>query len=266
MNLSAYFDRIGWGGGTSPTLENLSGILEAHIKTVPFENFSVLLAMPMSLDLEFLEDKIVRQKRGGYCFEQVTLFSAVLEQLGFDLVRHTARVVFVNPIEQSPRTHMIVKVRFGSAEYVVDPGLGGPAPLFPVPIVPFGDLPDHEPTHYLTEENGFWVLKMKRGEEYHNAWVTTFDADQPVDFEVGHHYTSTHPGSVFVNRVMLRAHSDAGVVTVMNQDAAFTKDGRRVEQKLASRRELRELVQAHFGFDLPGIESMVVPSVPEWSG
>jgi N-hydroxyarylamine O-acetyltransferase len=34
--------------------------------------------------------------------------------------------------------------------------------------------------------------------------------------------------------------------------------------QLADRRALRDLVIEHFGFDLPEIERLRVPSIPEW--
>jgi N-hydroxyarylamine O-acetyltransferase len=67
------------------------------VEHIAFENFDVLLGRPIRLDLASLQDKLVRRRRGGYCFEQVTLFAAVLERLGFAPVRHTARVIRVVP-------------------------------------------------------------------------------------------------------------------------------------------------------------------------
>jgi N-hydroxyarylamine O-acetyltransferase len=70
----------------------------------------VLLGRPIRLDLASLQDKLVRRRRGGYCFEQVTLFAAVLERLGFAPVRHTARVIRVVPRTEAPRSHMLLTV------------------------------------------------------------------------------------------------------------------------------------------------------------
>jgi arylamine N-acetyltransferase len=44
------------------------------------------------------------------------------------------------------------------------------------------------------------------------------ERDYVVDFEVGNHYTSTHPDSPFVNRIMMRALMADGRVTVMDRD------------------------------------------------
>ena len=60
-----------------------------------------------------------------------TLFAAVLEALGFQPVRHTARVVLYLPRTASPRTHMLLTVAVEGGRFVVDPGFGGFAPRRP---------------------------------------------------------------------------------------------------------------------------------------
>ena len=134
LNLDAYLDRIQWGGGTAPTFATLAGLLQAHLSHIHFENLDVLLGRPIRLDLDSLQDKLIRKHRGGYCFEHGTLFAAVLERLGFQAVPHTARVVLFNPRQASPRTHMFLKVSLPEGVFIADPGLGGLAPPLPVPL------------------------------------------------------------------------------------------------------------------------------------
>ena len=54
----------------------------AHQLTVPFENLSIHLAEPISLDERDLIDKIVRRRRGGFCYELNGAFALLLEALG----------------------------------------------------------------------------------------------------------------------------------------------------------------------------------------
>src|SRR5271154_7614360 len=68
LDLDAYFRRIDWSGDRKPTLETLAGLIEAHTAHIPFENLDVLLGRSVRLDLDGLQDKIVRAHRGGYCF------------------------------------------------------------------------------------------------------------------------------------------------------------------------------------------------------
>ena len=63
-----------------------------HASTVPFENIDIVLGRVISLNLGDLQDKLVKARRGGYCFEQNALFAAALESLGFKVTRLAARV------------------------------------------------------------------------------------------------------------------------------------------------------------------------------
>jgi N-hydroxyarylamine O-acetyltransferase len=64
---------------------------------------------------------------------------------------------------------------------------------------------------------------------------------------------------------MIRALTPDGRVSAMNRDVTMLRNGVAGKQQLADRRELRALLAAHFGFDLPEVESLKVPSVPEWT-
>src|SRR3569623_268764 len=103
-----YLKRIGYAGPLEPTFDTLAAIVGLHVVAIPFENLDVLLGRPPRLDLPSLEAKLVGARRGGYSYEHATLCAAGLEQLGFAVKRHSARVVMVTPREQAPRTLMFL--------------------------------------------------------------------------------------------------------------------------------------------------------------
>ena len=70
----------------------LRALHRAHQLTVPFENLSIHLAEPISLDERDLIDKIVRRRRGGFCYELNGAFALLLEALGAQVSRVAARV------------------------------------------------------------------------------------------------------------------------------------------------------------------------------
>jgi N-hydroxyarylamine O-acetyltransferase len=59
---------------------------------VPFENLDIARERPIRLTEEALWDKIVVQKRGGFCYELNGLFAWLLRQSGFDVSYLNARV------------------------------------------------------------------------------------------------------------------------------------------------------------------------------
>src|SRR4051794_41870306 len=93
MELQAYFDRIHYQGERAPTAAMLRELHRAHLLAVPFENLDIHLGRRIVLDEDALFDKIVRRRRGGFCYELNGLFALLLRQLGFDVTLLAAGVV-----------------------------------------------------------------------------------------------------------------------------------------------------------------------------
>ncbi|XVU20851.1 arylamine N-acetyltransferase family protein [Actinoplanes sp. CA-054009] len=150
MDVNAYLDRI--GAERSATLHELH---RAHLETVPFENLSIHLDEPVSLDPADLFDKIVRRRRGGFCYELNGLFALLLEELGHTVVRAGARVYRTPELLGPPFDHLalLVHTAAGDGPWLVDVGFGrhstfplrlgdqrDPSGRFLVAAAPDGDL------------------------------------------------------------------------------------------------------------------------------
>lgn len=95
-------------------------------------------------------------------------------------------------------------------------------------------------------------------------WMSTLEPESPVDFTMGNHFTATWPESPFVQRLMLRALTKDGRVSVMNRDVTVARAGAFEKSQLQDRTALRALLEKDFGIDLPEVERLRVPSVAEW--
>ena len=256
VNVQAYLDRIGYSGSLGPSLDTLTALQRAHMIAIPFEALDVLLGRGICLDLPSLQAKLVHARRGGYCYEHATLFAAVLEALGFNVRRHSARVVLFTPLQESSATHMFATVDLPQGRFVTDPGFGGPASLAPLRLS--GERVGRhriirEDAHYALEDSGAL------------AWYSTLNEDYPIDFELGNHFVATHPSSPFVRFIMMSRFTPNGRVSVMNRDVKIIEGDETRSYQLAGRSALRALLVEHFGFDLPEVEAMRVPAIPEWT-
>ena len=92
MNLRAYLRRIGITGPLRADTRTLKRLHRQHLVTVPFENLSIHMGEPVSLDLAALYDKIVRRRRGGFCYELNGLFAELLRRLGYRVTLLSAGV------------------------------------------------------------------------------------------------------------------------------------------------------------------------------
>ena len=121
----AYLNRV---GVTAPTVGDAAGLRtlhRAHQLTVPFENLSIHLAEPISLDEPDLIDKIVRRRRGGFCYELNGAFALLLEALGAHVSRVAARVYGEEGLSP-PFDHLalIVRPADGGGPWLADVGFG----------------------------------------------------------------------------------------------------------------------------------------------
>ncbi len=263
LDLDAYLERINYTGPRTPTYNTLAGILQAHIASIPFESFDVLLGRPIRLDSEGLHAKIVTARRGGYCFEHASLMYAALDAIGFAPVRHASRVVLFEPRHESVRQHMFVTVAISGTTYVIDPGFGPFACPLPIPL-DGTPVPTSAPTHRLVREGSDWVLYVTRDGQQIQGWISTMEEEYSVDFEMMNYYIATHPASFFKHNILASAVTREGRVNIMNQDVHIIRNGAVEAVQLADRKALRALVARHFGFDLPELETMKVDGVPDW--
>jgi len=198
FDLAAYCARIGYEGALAPTRTVLDALHIAHATAIPFENVDVVLGRPIKLDLVDLQTKLVRGGRGGYCFEQNTLFAGALEAVGFRVTPLAARVR-AGAAAVRPRTHMLLAVDIDGEPIIADVGFGADGLLLPVPLRATQPTQQSRWTYRFVEESGaVHVLQAIRDGTTRDLYAFTLERQYPVDFELANWYTSTHPQSRFV--------------------------------------------------------------------
>lgn len=129
IDLDAYLARIGYDGERAPTVAALRALVAAHTTSIPFENLEAVLGRPVPLDVASLQDKLVRRRRGGYCYENVGLFAAALERFGFGVTGLSGRVTMGSG-GLRPATHALLRVTTDDDDrvWIVDVGFGAGPP------------------------------------------------------------------------------------------------------------------------------------------
>lgn len=253
VDLDAYCARIGYTGPRRPDLQTLRGIHLQHSLSIAFENLDPLLRRPVRLDLPSVEHKLVRSRRGGYCFEQNLLLSHVLRTIGFEVTDLAARVLWNAPQGAvRPRSHMLLLVDLQDGSYVADAGFGGLTLTAPLRLAPDIEQPTpHEVFRLIRMDDGFIMEALLRG-----SWAALYRFDlQPQflpDYEVANWYVSTHPQSHFVTSLTAARAFPGGRFALSNTQLSTYRLGAEPEQRtLRSRSELRSVLQESFGLTLP---------------
>jgi N-hydroxyarylamine O-acetyltransferase len=206
LDLDAYLARIGTSGRPS-----LAHVHRAHVTSIPFENLDPRRGIPVSLELEDLERKLVHRRRGGYCFEQNLLLKAALEGLGAQVDLLLARVRLGRPPgSPRPRTHLVLHARADGVDWHADAGFGNGTLLEPIPFGP-GDAHEQAGWRFRVVEDGP-ELVLQTAQD--GTWVDLYGfVPEPVPFidvETSNWFTSTHPRSPFVTGLIVSTQRPDG--------------------------------------------------------
>ena len=250
LDLEAYLGRIGYARPLQPLQPVLEAIHLAHATHIPFENLDILLERPIRLDLASLQSKLVSGGRGGYCFEQNLLFSAVLKRLGFSVTQLAARVLYRSRW-RLPRTHILLLVDVEGATWLADVGFGLEGLLLPVPFGSGREARQFGWTYRVVEANGEWTLQSLRNGSWLDLYSFTLEPCLAVDFEPANHYTATHPDSRFVRTLTVQLPTPEVRYMLRNRELVLDRGGTVTRRVLADDDELLAVLAKTFGLRFP---------------
>jgi N-hydroxyarylamine O-acetyltransferase len=254
IDLRAYLERTGVQSPVAPDLQTLRALITAHVATIPFENLDPFLGISPALDIASVQRKLVRDGRGGYCFEQNRLLSDALRAIGFQVTDLAARVLWGQSEDAiTARTHMLLRVEADGKSWLVDVGFGGNTPTGPLQLVPdIEQTTPHEPFRLIHRDDSDWRLQLFAAD----AWQTLYRFDlQPqfaADYRVSNYWTSTNPDSHFVTGISAARAPAGRRLTLRNrQFAEHAVGGSTTKRVLATAAEIRAVLQEEFLVRLP---------------
>lgn len=257
-NIDAYFERIGFAGSIAPTLQTLEMLHMLHPAAIAFENLDPLLQVPVRLELSNLQQKLLFERRGGYCVEHNLLFKAVLETLGFAVRGLAARVLWGQPEGTDeagrPLSHMALAVDIGGATYLADVGFGGLTLTAPLRLRPDVEQQTPHEVFRLVGGEPSWRLEARIGNEPDAAWrvLYAFDLGEKSfeDYQAINEITSSD--QLFRDN-LFAARSERGRRFALNNAVLHThvSGGESERRILTGVPEIRDVLTGVFGITLP---------------
>ncbi|MEV7983855.1 arylamine N-acetyltransferase [Micromonospora sp. NPDC085948] len=122
--LAQMLHRIGHHGRVAADVETLFALHQAWRHTVPYENLDIQLGRPIALDAEAIFDKLVRRRRGGYCYEQNAGLATLLRLTGFQVTMVEAAVLRATRGEAMWGNHNALLVDLDGRRWLADAGIG----------------------------------------------------------------------------------------------------------------------------------------------
>ena len=231
----------------------LDKIVYNHHRFVPFDNLDIWdRAAEPSLSIPDLYDKIVKRRRGGYCFEMNGHLEAALRTLGYECYSVEIRIVRGRDF-MPPYRHRGVIVVIDGKKHFCDVGLGFKfflqSAVYNEGYNSFGIKADCEDGIVKVYE------QKKDGSDNYLLWFKDQPA-LPVDFINPNFACSQDPGSGFRTRlsmvIMTPEEYRKNLVVDDSGSVLTVKNGSDIisETKLSGdKKELSEVLLKEFGVD-----------------
>src|SRR5262252_2854777 len=241
-----YLGRIGASTPRVLDAAALADLHRAHLLSVPFENLSIHLDEPISLDAADLIDKIVARRRGGFCYELNGAFALLLEALGFEVRRVAARV-YGSDGPGPPFDHLALVVRgAGGGPWLADVGFGSHS-MFPLLFDSRQDQDDPAGRFRLADAEDDDIEVVKNGEPQYRLERR---ARVLGDFVPTCWWQQTSPRSHFTQNVICSLLTAEGRVSISGRTLIITAGGARTERDLCDDRSVLAAYREHFGIEL----------------
>lgn len=249
MDTKAYLERINYTGPLVVSAETLRLLQVAHLRTVPFENLSIHSGEPILLNDEALFEKIVRRRRGGFCYELNGLFAALLRSLGFEVIMLSAQVANAEGAFSRDFDHMTLLVSLAE-KWLVDVGFGD---SFPEPLLIDNAVEQTQGTRtYRILREGDKLILSQRSEdaEWEPQYRFTLTPYQYQDYLEMCRYHQTSEQSHFTRSRICSRATPTGRISLSGMRLIETAGGQKHERLLSNQDEYATILSEQFGIVL----------------
>jgi N-hydroxyarylamine O-acetyltransferase len=249
MDVQPYLKRIGYRGSIRPRVDVLRKLHRRHLLSVPFENLDIHLGRPIILDQELFYDKIVKDRRGGYCYELNGCFAWLLRELGFRVSMLSARVAGQDGSFSPDFDHMTLLVRLREP-WLVDVGFGDS----------FTEPKQLDNTHPQLDNKELYRIARRKRERVLSRWDEigvwtpqysfTLQPRKLGDFNGRNRYQQTSPKSHFTRGRLISKLTPRGRVTLSDKKLIVTNGEKRSEYPIKDSTQFTRFLRRHFHLSL----------------
>jgi N-hydroxyarylamine O-acetyltransferase len=231
FSLADYYARIAHHGSAGPDLATLHNLMRAQLFSIPFENLDTQAGKIVSMVPEDIVQKLLHNHRGGYCFEVNGLFAMALTALSIPHRMVAARPMLYH--DRRPKTHMAIIAELEGRQWLCDLGFGSYGIRAPIALDMANQSIQQDGDAFRLQENAATFLLQARVDD---EWKSQFEFDlspqEWVDFLPANFYSSTYPGSLFVQKLVVIQHTPQG------RKILFDHHYRNIQHGKTSKREV----------------------------
>ncbi|HEY7774668.1 MAG TPA: arylamine N-acetyltransferase [Marinagarivorans sp.] len=228
--LARYLERIRYSGAVDGSLKSVSALMLQQLQTIPFENIDVQNGKMVSLAPDDIIDKILNNKRGGYCYELNGLFALVLQTLGVPYQLVACRPM-VYPVKR-PKTHMALIADIDGHRYLLDLGFGSHGVRAPLELsqlecdIHQGDSCFRlQKTNINNAQQHDFILQAKVDAIWQSQYSFNLSTHEFIDFAPANYLNSNHPDTLFVKKLVLLIFTANGKKVMVDNRLRITENG-----------------------------------------
>jgi N-hydroxyarylamine O-acetyltransferase len=255
MDIDQYLQRIGFTDPLIADLPTLEKLQQHHLFSIPFEDLDIYFKIPIAFNVASFFEKVVLNRRGGYCYELNGLFHELLVACGFTTYFISCRVAGTK--EYGPEfDHLALVVELDGKKLLVDVGYGDFALK---PLIIERDLVQNDGrNNYIITDNvvldgkkymsiGKWNDMRK---QFVPEYIFTLTPYMMEDFADMNHDQQINPKSHFVRTLMCSIPTEAGRISIVNNRVIETVNGIKSVRHIKDDRQRLQLLKKYFDINL----------------
>lgn len=244
----AYAERIHLNWPLKPDVETLDKIVFQNQCCIPFENLNVINDRKIpSLEIEDLFQKVVKENRGGYCFEINKLLCSFLLSVGYPAYPVLCRIMWKKDAVPA-LLHEAVLAECDGTLYYCDVGYGGPQPGGCLPLIDGNERTICGFT-YRTEklDEHWWQISLKMpGKPFAPMIQFLPTAMTPSAFVPLNHYCATYTDFYFYQNLVVNLRTKNGNLSLKNMEFTEITPDTKSTRTLTSKKELSQILSEKF--------------------
>jgi len=247
MNRQSYLNRIGIEKtDVTADLESLKLLQRQHLLTVPFENLDIHWKRPIVLDDNSFYDKIVGEKRGGFCYELNGLFYKLLTEIGFKNKIISARVSKGDGTFGAEYDHLAIITQVGNKEYLVDVGFGS-FTAEPLEFVSDVEQKDANGVFLIRKfDDEYFEVVKKDGDSWQSEYIFTILKRDLAEFAGMCQFHQTSPESHFTRGKVCSLMTLGGRKTLTDAKFIETVNAQKKEINVISVEQFNQILADEF--------------------
>jgi N-hydroxyarylamine O-acetyltransferase len=256
MDINGYLRRINSAGTLRCDLDTLRELQYKHVFAIPFETLDIQNQIPIILQINLLYQKVIRDHRGGYCYELNLLFHTLLNFCGFDVHLIAGRLHHGNSRYGREFEHAALIVQLHGRKWLVDVGYGDFS-LVPLAVSP-GEIQSDGRNYYqiidpvmVDGKSYLGVAKWNASkQDFRIDYIFTLTPRGSAEFYEMNAFHQTSPESHFARSLIVTMPTKEGRITLINNKLIRKENGKRQVRTIQSEDQRDQILEKYFHMDM----------------